>query len=106
MCYGRGGTFDLFTVFLFVPLSKMSSAILMPSGTPPTFCVKSGSPLLSTAKASNIQCTPNQTRLRPFWTIICRSPSVKLRTFFGRTAPLLSLLMPLCSSDTECEALE
>src|SRR5918994_77662 len=64
VCYARGPSVDF-----VIPLSKMSSAILRPSGTPPTFFVKSICPLL-TRKASNSQCTPNQTRLRPFSMIL------------------------------------
>jgi hypothetical protein len=53
LLYALGPTADF-----VIPVLKMSSAMVMPSGTPPTFCVKSGCPLLSTAKASNSQCTP------------------------------------------------
>src|SRR5919106_5916219 len=77
----------------------MSSATVRPSGPPPNrrpwaFCLsRSACPLLSTAKASNTQCTPRSTRLRPFCMIICHRPLGKLRTCLGLTVPLLSLLI-------------
>ncbi len=49
----RGSTGDF-----LIPLLKMSSAILKPSGTPPMFLEKLGSPFFLTLKASKTQWTP------------------------------------------------
>jgi len=51
--YIRGPTDDK-----VIPLLKMSSAIVKPSGTPPIFLEKLGEPLFSTVKASKTQWTP------------------------------------------------
>ena len=84
-----------------IPSPKMSSAIAMPRGTPPTFWLRSDG--VAAVDRERIE-DPVHAEIDPAAAVLLdhlpQAAVSKLRTCRGRMVPLLSALTPFNSSDT------